>query len=180
MSQNATEATHLTHIVLTEWDRRAPEFLGRVGTFESTNTSQLIKEKFDAFRLELENGEHPDFAKLKEDCRTIFFANLPYFQIPLMMDYFKQFFKVFIGTALLVLLLGLIAIIAAEITAYIGLITIASVNSALLFALSAGIGGTVGVLATVSMFRPASAATVAFDDFTAQVSQKPTTARMSV
>lgn len=173
MSQNLTEATPLTLIVLTEWDRRAPEFLEQVDAFESANTSRLIKEQFDTFRSALGNGEQPDFSKFQTDCRTIFSANLPSFQIPPMMDYFKQFFIAFLGAALLVVIGGLIAIALAEITAWIGLITIATVNSTLLCTLSAGIGGTIGVLASVSMFRPATVASNALDDFSNQVTQKP-------
>lgn len=179
MSQNLTEAPRLTRIVLTEWDRLAPAFLERVDAFESANTSRLIKEKFDTIRTALGNGEHCDLDKFKIDCKTIFFANLPYFQIPPMMDYFENFFKVLLGAALLVFIGGLIAIAAAEITAWIGLITIAAVNSTLLCTLSASIGGTIGVLTAVSMFRPAEVAGLALDNFTKQVTQQPTPAAMT-
>ena len=173
MSQNRTEATPLTLIVLAEWDRRAPEFLERVDAFENANTSRLIKEKFATFRSELETNQDCDFSKFQKDCETIFNTNLPSFQVPPMTEFFKTFFKLLIGVTVGALLFGLIIMAQAEVAAFLGIITIATFNFKAMITLSAAIGSTIATLSAISMFRPAGLANKALLNFADQVTQKP-------
>ncbi|MCX7090198.1 MAG: hypothetical protein NTU48_01920 [Legionellales bacterium] len=139
-------------------------------------TTLAVNDELEKLCIQWQAG-HPDFETFQKNCDGFFTANLPAWQRPPMQVCLERFLKALCLTAIVMISMGLLAMLNAEIAALFGLITIAAFHFKTLAILAGVIGSISGVINTVGLFTPKNAAKLYTQIFitSAPTAEEPTT-----